>query len=165
MIIVYTDNMPYSLKKNLLWLLTAAGLVALDLLTKWLAQNRLNSQIDFPFGFFKISLSHNTGIAFSLPIPNEIMIFIIPVLMGLIFWLIIKSCDTKNAITKLGMALIAAGAFGNLINRIWTGNVIDFLDFSFWPSFNLADSYITIAAFLFILFYGKITIKKYGSGK
>lgn len=41
------------------------------------------------------------------------------------------------------LALILAGALGNLVDRVIFGHVTDFIEFSFWPTFNLADSFIT----------------------
>ena len=48
--------------------------------------------------------------------------------------------------TQTALALLAGGATGNLIDRIWHGQVIDFIDFSFWPVFNLADCAIVVGA-------------------
>lgn len=45
---------------------------------------------------------------------------------------------------KYGTALLLGGAMGNLIDRIWRGQVIDFLDFRVWPVFNIADIAIVI---------------------
>ena len=49
---------------------------------------------------------------------------------------------------KLSLSLILAGALGNLIDRLYLGYVIDFLDFRIWPVFNIADSAITIGVLL-----------------
>jgi signal peptidase II len=60
---------------------------------------------------------------------------------------------------KISLSLILAGALGNLIDRVFRGYVIDFLDLYVkkwhWPSFNVADSCVTIGAFLlvFIVFF------------
>ncbi|MCX5681683.1 MAG: signal peptidase II, partial [Candidatus Omnitrophica bacterium] len=48
-------------------------------------------------------------------------------------------------------SLIIGGAFGNLIDRLQFGYVIDFIDFRIWPVFNIADSAITVGAFLLII--------------
>lgn len=53
-------------------------------------------------------------------------------------------------------ALVTGGALGNLYDRIFRGFVIDFIAFSFWPVFNLADAFLCIGIFLFVAFYGKI---------
>ncbi len=57
--------------------------------------------------------------------------------------------------TGLGLALVLGGAVGNLLDRLWLGQVIDFLDLyygaSHWPAFNIADSAISVGAALLIL--------------
>jgi signal peptidase II len=66
---------------------------------------------------------------------------------------------TAEKLTKISLSLILAGALGNLIDRVFRGYVIDFLDLYVkkwhWPSFNVADSCVTIGAFLlvFIVFF------------
>ncbi len=40
---------------------------------------------------------------------------------------------------RVSLGLIMAGAVGNIIDRIFLGEVVDFIDFRFWPVFNLAD--------------------------
>jgi signal peptidase II len=49
-------------------------------------------------------------------------------------------------------ALVAGGAMGNLADRIVRGTVVDFVDFRFWPAFNIADSAVTIGAILLVWF-------------
>jgi signal peptidase II len=60
----------------------------------------------------------------------------------------------KRPIPVVGVAaaLVAGGAMGNLLDRISRGTVVDFVDFRFWPAFNVADSAITIGAVLLVLF-------------
>jgi signal peptidase II len=52
-------------------------------------------------------------------------------------------------------SLVAAGALGNLVDRIFRGTVVDFVDFRYWPAFNVADSAITIGALLLLWAGGK----------
>ena len=54
-------------------------------------------------------------------------------------------------IYSLALSFILAGALGNLIDRMFFGYVIDFLDFRVWPVFNIADSAITIGALILII--------------
>jgi signal peptidase II len=60
---------------------------------------------------------------------------------------------------KLALSLILAGALGNLLDRVFRGYVIDFLDFYVsrwhWPFFNIADSCITIGGLLLLFFFLK----------
>ena len=57
-------------------------------------------------------------------------------------------------LTTIGASLVAAGAAGNLLDRlVRDGGVVDFVDFRYWPAFNVADSAITIGA-LILLYAG-----------
>jgi len=60
----------------------------------------------------------------------------------------------KEKVARFGLALILGGAFGNWIDRVRFGAVVDFLDFRVWPVFNVADSAITVgvAVYLILLF-------------
>ena len=53
---------------------------------------------------------------------------------------------------KLGMGLLIGGAIGNLIDRLKTGYVIDFIDFRVWPVFNIADISIVVGVGIIIYF-------------
>lgn len=133
-------------------------LIGLDIITKWLAVLYLEKPMAILPGILQLSLSFNPGVAFSIPVPHEIMLAITPFLLVIIVLLIARYFDFKKNITKIILSLVIAGGLGNFINRVWTDGVIDFIDFSFWPSFNLADAYLTIGVFLLIIFYGKIKI-------
>lgn len=139
-----------------MWLALTFILIILDILTKWLAHTALQTPVRIWPGVFQLQTSYNPGVAFSIPIPNALMIWLTPFLLAGIIWLVIRSCDLQHRITKVALAFFIAGGLGNFINRIWHGAVIDFLDFSFWPSFNLADLYLTVGVFLLIGFYGRI---------
>ena len=109
--------------------------------------------------FLNISHIENTGIAFgllsefnNLPL-QKILITIYIVIIALLIYFFFK--DYHRKIAKYGYILIAAGAIGNLIDRIRIGRVIDFIDFHIkgwhYPSFNIADSSITIGIILILL--------------
>ncbi|MBI2574843.1 signal peptidase II, partial [Candidatus Woesearchaeota archaeon] len=59
------------------------------------------------------------------------------------------------AYAKTGVALILAGTTGNIIDRLLLGYVTDFIAFSFWPAFNIADSALTIGTGLMILYFAR----------
>src|SRR6056300_392363 len=99
-------------------------------------------------------LVKNFGSAFSLPIPKEILILIA---FGMIAWVIWSYYE--NLLEEKFSILILAGAIGNLIDRIYFGYVIDFINLKIWPVFNIADIYITFA--IFLLIKEELT-KKYG---
>lgn len=131
-------------------------IVLLDLLSKRLATVFLMEPATLVPGFLRLALSENTGIAFGIPIPNAAMLAIAPAILILIIWLLPRAFDVTKSPAKIGLGLILGGGTGNFINRLWMGSVTDFISFSFWPSFNIADSAITVGFFLFVIFYGKI---------
>ena len=98
-----------------------------------------------------MTLVHNTGIAFGLFKDQGIVFIIIPVIaiVLLIFNILYYRNNRELSRTYIiGFSLILGGAIGNLIDRIQVGYVIDFLDFRIWPVFNMADSAITVGAFI-----------------
>lgn len=125
----------------------AIAVFILDRITKFLVAKYipLNTSIDFPI----VSLSHvlNTGTAFGLfkNVPWFFVIFATAVSV----YLMLKH-KTFSAQLQPLLGLILGGALGNLVDRLLYGGVIDFIDFHFWPAFNLADSAVTIAVILLL---------------
>jgi len=98
-----------------------------------------------------LSITHvkNPGAAFSL-LPYQTSFFIgitILVLAGVLFFLILTGNRDRVLLTSL--AFIFGGALGNFYDRITVGQVTDFIDFHFFPVFNLADCFITIGLIIF----------------
>jgi signal peptidase II len=130
-------------------------IVGLDRWTKWLIHSRLllNQTILIIDGFFNITYVRNTGVAFgildpvSLPLKSALLALLS---LAAIAGVILYSWRTPVSKTLLQVALnlILAGAVGNLYDRIKYGYVVDFIEVYFrgyrWPSFNLADSAITV---------------------
>ena len=113
----------------------------LDQLTKRLVLG--SPAIDL--GLFEISLTKNTGISFGMLQDTGIFPTIIAliIIVGLLYYY--PKIPKKNSYQLL-TAFILGGALGNLIDRFAYGFVIDFIDFGFWPAFNIADAAITIGA-------------------
>jgi len=96
----------------------------------------------------------NTGAAFGIfKGMNLLLIWISIIIIGAILYNYDKI--PKDTVPQIGFALIIGGAIGNLIDRIFLGHVIDFIDFRIWPAFNIADSAISIGAVLLIIYYWK----------
>ena len=109
-------------------------------------------------GFFNLVLVHNKGAAFSFLSgasgwQREFFIGVTALAMSVIIWMMRR--HRTEILFCWGLAFIAAGAVGNLIDRLAYGHVVDFLDFHFagWHfwAFNVADSAITLGAGLLIL--------------
>lgn len=95
--------------------------------------------------FFHLSYVENTGTAFGLFTgANAFFIAFTLAVLCYLAW------NWRQLAEQLGgqatLALIAAGALGNLYDRVFIGRVIDFLDFRIWPVFNIADSCICVGA-------------------
>ncbi len=130
-------------------LIIAASVIFLDQITKFLAVKFL--QLNTPFvlikNFLNLTLVYNRGAAFGM-FKNQLFTFVFISVLAIVFIAYNLKNKRNSFIFKISLSLILAGAMGNLIDRLRFGFVIDFLDFRIWPVFNLADSAITIAAFL-----------------
>jgi len=125
----------------------------LDQLTKHIALSNLtlNESKEVIKGIFHFTLIRNTGAAFGI-FKNQTSFFIaVSILAILAIIFILKRGQKTLSLTNVALALILGGSFGNLIDRLRFGCVIDFLDFRIWPVFNIADSAITMGAFLLIM--------------
>lgn len=140
------------------WL--SGSVIVLDQVTKFLAETLLTFHQPVPvLPSFNLLLTYNTGAAFSFLAGAggwQRWFFLglgLLVSIGLIVWLRrLKPTETRLA---TALALILGGAIGNLIDRAWLGQVIDFIQLYYqhwyWPAFNLADSAITVGAALLVL--------------
>ena len=139
--------------------------VLLDQLTKLLIIKKVPYHSFIKLNdYFNIVNVGNTGIAFSM-FQNNNIFFIVLVSLVLIYiiFFIIKN---NKEFTKLQINCflsILSGGIGNLIDRIFRGAVLDFIDIGYkefyrWPAFNIADSYVCVGIILFvisILFFNK----------
>jgi signal peptidase II len=123
----------------------------LDQSTKYIAGKNLYPGESIPLikGVLHLTLVHNRGAAFGI-LKDQFYLFIFSSIFALILIVFSLKGHSRKGISiyTLSLSLIAAGAVGNLIDRIFLGYVIDFLDFRVWPVFNVADSAITVGAVL-----------------
>ncbi len=106
---------------------------------------------------FHLTLVLNPGAAFGL-MAGWTWIFIITallVLFGIIY--VQLRFGIRNKLIRLALGMIGGGALGNLLDRIFSGKVIDYFDFRLWPFvFNFADSMIVLGTVLLLIcFYRK----------
>lgn len=107
--------------------------------------------------FWNFVLVRNTGVSFSFFDSFGTQIPLIFLTLLIIGWLINWFKKEKDTINLWAIVLILAGAFGNLIDRIRFNGVIDFIDWHYagfhWPTFNVADIWITLGAVLYVGWY------------
>lgn len=125
------------------------SVLSLDQLTKFLVTRNLSYNQSIPVikGIFHLTLIHNRGAAFGI-LKNQVPLFIFASVSAIILIYFELKNNRHKKSYSVSLSLILAGALGNLIDRLFLGYVIDFLDFRIWPVFNVADSAITIGAIL-----------------
>jgi signal peptidase II len=144
----------------LIWLWLSIFVIAFDLITKQLAENFLSYGQPVPIlPLFDLTLLYNPGAAFSFLAGENgwqrwfftaIALVVSTVLIGWLYKL-----PRENKWLAVALTLILGGAIGNLFDRLVYGHVIDFISIhwqgSYFPAFNIADSAITIGAFMLVL--------------
>jgi signal peptidase II len=134
-------------------LLIVISVIALDQITKYLIATALSPADSIEiFPFLHIVSVRNTGAAFGSFRNLGSNFFIIISVIAIIFVITLLMKRTYNS---TGLSLVLGGAIGNLIDRIFYGKVVDFIDFSVgnfhWPAFNVADSSLTIGIMVIFL--------------
>ncbi|SEM33935.1 signal peptidase II Aspartic peptidase. MEROPS family A08 [Syntrophus gentianae] len=150
-------------KKNILIFLCTAGLVLLlDQVTKLyvVSHFQLHESIPVISGFFNLTYIRNPGAAFGFlseasPLFRGTFFSLVTLIaVGLILYYLIEN-KVGDLWLLIPLALVLAGALGNLVDRFRFGEVVDFLDLYIgtyhWPAFNIADSAISIGAFFLIV--------------
>ena len=94
----------------------------------------------------------NTGVSWGLLKGNSsLMLWLSIIVIGILIYFYNEITAVKDA--KLGLNLIIIGAVSNILDRLFFGHVIDYIDFGFFPVFNLGDACITLGALCVILLY------------
>lgn len=97
---------------------------------------------------FSLTLTRNPGAAFGiLPDRTPFFIVVTAILLGAIVVYLRREGRPVPALAA-GTGLILGGALGNLADRLRWGTVVDYLDFHYWPVFNLADVALTVGSLL-----------------
>jgi signal peptidase II len=154
--------MSSKLQGRLPYLFLVAATLVLDRWTKSLIQSRfdLNESATVIDGFFNITYVRNTGVAFgifsSISSPaKSLLLSVFTAFAAIIVITYSVRSPVRNRILQIALALILGGALGNLYDRLAYKYVVDFLEFYVgtyhWPSFNIADSAISIGVALLAL--------------
>jgi len=131
--------------------------IAFDQLTKHWAVTSLGTdrEIDV-FWTLRFNLGFNNGMAFGQAQGFGPLIAVVATLV--IVYLLVTLRNEASRMSTIGMGLLIGGAAGNLIDRLFRGDdgvlrgaVVDFIDFQWFPIFNIADMAINVGAFLLIL--------------
>ncbi len=154
------------IKKNIYNFFFVIFIFLFDRITKYfiISSKNLNDNINYEItSFLSFNLIWNEGIAFGLfsfekkIYYNSLTILIILISL-VIFWMIIKT----KGLEKIGFMMVLGGSLGNIFDRIYYGQVPDFIDLHYnnfnWFIFNVADIFISFGVILLI--YLEIFFKK-----
>lgn len=141
----------------MIYYLIALAVVAIDQITKWVVANnmKLGEQIPLIENLLYITSHRNRGAAFGILQDQMWLFFIVTivVVVGIVYYL---QTQVKYAGTGIAFGLILGGAIGNFIDRLFRGEVVDFIDVKIigydFPIFNVADSCLVIGVILLMLF-------------
>jgi signal peptidase II len=133
-------------------LLVAAAAVAADQVTKQLVARTLTLgdavELSGPLSIHHV---HNSGIAFGLfSSATSVVIGLTGIAVGCLVLFFARSAR-RHPLLPVALGLVLGGSVSNLLDRVRLGYVTDFLDLAYWPSFNLADTFIVVGVGLLFL--------------
>ncbi|MCB1926268.1 MAG: lipoprotein signal peptidase [Gammaproteobacteria bacterium] len=143
---------------GLLWL--SVVVLVLDQATKfWILATFHEYEVLTVLPVFNLTLVYNTGAAFSFLSDAggwQRWFFIgLGTLVSIIMVVWLLRLRSGERLVGVGLAMVIGGAVGNIIDRVWLGKVVDFLQWhwhdAYFPSFNVADSAITLGVALLLL--------------
>ena len=137
----------------------SAGLliVFLDQLSKFLIKQNLQLSQSIPIinNIFHLTYITNTGSAFGLFKGLNLFFILFSIIVMAVVVHHIKKIKDNEKLMQFSVGLLLGGTLGNLLDRIMLSHVVDFIDFRFWPVFNIADSAVTVSVILLIILLWK----------
>ena len=142
-------------------------IVLIDQISKnYIYQNKVqyDNIVSVIEGILNFTYVENTGIAFGIFSDFDglkVVFIVVPILITLYLFSLLNNKEFQNPFSHISLLLIISGAIGNIIDRIFRGSVIDFIQFDidiFPYIFNIADSSVTIG--LLLLLYSSIIVQR-----
>ncbi len=134
--------------------LVVTGIVfCIDWLSKFYVKLNLSPGASVPIinDFFYLTYLKNRGIIFGLFFPPTISVIVVSGIIIAVLLFLLGKISLKSRWQKISLGLLWGGLLANFFDRFWDGNVVDFLNFRFWPVFNVADITICIGAVLLFI--------------
>ena len=136
---------------GLFFAISALGVIFLDQVSKYLI---LRLVPEWNLGILKIHLVKNTGAGFGILQGQTVLLALLSFIVATAV-LINYTKIEKERISQLLWGLFLGGVVGNMVDRFLRNFVIDFIDLSFWPAFNIADAALTVSVIGLVLYYWK----------
>lgn len=147
-------------------LLVAFLIIVIDQVTKWIIASsmKIGDSYEVIPNFLNITSHRNNGAAWGILSGKMFFFYIITVIILIVLVLFFIKEAQYNLFMQLTISLLFAGALGNFIDRLFNGEVVDFIDTNIFgydfPIFNVADSSLTIGVILVIIALLKDTTNK-----
>lgn len=142
-------------RNDLLFFVIAAAVITLDQLTKaWVRDTLFVGQVwEHSFGPIRIVRLVNSGAAFGI-LQGQTPFLIVTSMLGLgAIVLYYVYPPMEHGILRVALGMQLGGAIGNLIDRVRVGEVTDFIDVGRFPTFNVADSSISVSIVAVLIFF------------
>ncbi len=155
---------PFQYFKNVLPLIVVAiPSLLLDIVTKWLVRMHIPKGRGYSIiqGFFNLRHDRNSGAAFGI-LSDQRTLLVIITIAALIFIFVYSFRFRQSRWMQTALGFLLGGAVGNFIDRLFLGEVVDFLQFGiesknlYWPTFNVADVSVCIGAGMLIVYLFRI---------
>ncbi len=147
--------------------------LVLDYISKYIVVNFMaeGQSITLIKGFFSLTSHRNQGAAWGM-LQGEMIFFYIVTAFALgLFYYLYKEMDSENIFVLLSLGMMIGGTMGNFIDRVFFGEVVDFLDFIIpvfnynFPIFNIADIGLSLGVTIIIVIMLIDAMKEYRNGK
>jgi signal peptidase II len=123
----------------------AAVAIVADQLTKSIVSSQLPiGNATAAIGPFSIHHVENTGIAFGLFADSTTAVILLTTAAVGAMLVFFGRTAQRHPLLSVSLGLVIGGSIANLVDRVRLGHVTDFLDFAYWPAFNLADTFIVV---------------------
>ncbi len=106
--------------------------------------------------FIALRYQENSGMAFGIVFPQPWLLFLNVIMLVFIGFFGFRSLNLAKKEAWLIFSFVLGGGLGNLLDRLFKGYVVDYLSIGWWPTFNLADAFLSLGIFLIVVFYDKI---------
>ncbi len=138
--------------RRVILVVVGLALIAIALSAEPVARRTLSGARTVDMGLLQLKLAYNSGVAFSIgqQLPAWIILAVTAAItlgVGIYAW---RTVPTSEAVGTVGWSAILAGAAANVIDRAVDGKVTDYFHTGWWPTFNLADTYITCGVVLLV---------------
>lgn len=126
--------------------------------------SQLGKDFDVVDGILRITLVRNSGAAFGMFQEGRLFLVVSSVIASMVIIFLAGRIPPKETRRRVFLGMILGGALGNLVDRVYPGQVIDFIDMGIasyrWPVYNLADAAVTVGGILLIVSFSRARDRK-----